>query len=627
MAHHPHVSLEYAGTLTPWATSSGLGDSGAAERERDEFERQQRARGKLQALLRRAQGDKGVTGLGLLEVDEPPVREVLLSPMDIEPERRRFSSHKPTSSISSLASLSSLGSFDSSNSLSSFAGLVNAFPVPPSTPSPSFAFGFPPPADPPVAPNHLPTLHFSLFSHPHDGTDDGEVPPPTPPLSLSGSETPRRQASFSSFETDGPHTPKLGSPVKLSVKVVQGSPPRSSSESTRSARSSPEKKASRSGSRPVSAFFNPERPPTMPLPPIPPPSLVPLPPTPTLRHASSTPTLRPTRSPSLSVPSSLYPTPPDSAASSAVDFAFSSFPSAAPSPTDASYKLPDPAAPRLQPDPSRSHAPQKLLPPPPSPPPPRSSSLEQHSFPSLPSPSSALASPPAPPPVPLTHARLRTLSAASHLSTSSITSTASSLQLENITAALDALIDGSPTLPGSAGVCGEADLSSSSSATLVDLASPLEAVAEREEQSEEDEEKRRKDEQREAAKEQRLLRRVTSAVSLMREQRSLTAQSHSQLPRSPPSRDGPASAPMGRKGSVASMASGSSSGGSAGYGPGSQYGYEQGRWSMASGMSGWSAMSGREDGWQAGGYKLLRLLRLLRRVEFLVREQRQRGAV
>ncbi|GAA6031465.1 hypothetical protein JCM8097_006470 [Rhodosporidiobolus ruineniae] len=572
-------------------------------------------RGGAREAVGSSEADEQLYGLGISDDYEQLklMVEQVEAGDEVELHSSRWWQHR-RSSHQQQDSLASLSSFDSTTS-SQFDGLVAAFPAPPSTfdtpaTTPFSLSTAPSPASPPIL--RIPSLDFppplalSLDSRTlRAPSSTGSPPLLTPPLSLSrslssqsstGSLTPRRMRSSDSLETattaateGGPRTPRGGSPAVVAVRdeeeVVQV----------------------------VEVDFDPRKPPSLPLPPLPlagPPSLLPT--RPSLHVASSAATLRPSLPPLLAgsrpaapARSSTYPTPPDSSAS--LLFSLSSFPSAAPSPQDESYRLPYPPSagpPRLSRRPSHLALAPPLAPPPalplpptPSPPPPSAALedvLDPSSFPSFPTPRSARAGeaqekeeepttfsthfPPSrspSPPSPATQQQqqqqeqnyhLRTDSASSTFSTLS-RSSAESLKVENITAALERLADRPRVRVGQEngeeegeGEEGKEGMSASSSATLVDPspspglavkvdpASPLKPMVVALDA--------------ESLSHRRLLRRVTSAVEFVRER---------------------------RKTSLAT--------------PGWDKGREEeARWSVFSGQSGVSGYS-REEGWTSGGYK------------------------
>ncbi|GAA5973467.1 hypothetical protein JCM11641_006476 [Rhodosporidiobolus odoratus] len=609
----------------------GASGGGTREKGSEGGQRKLGARERFEALLRSRRSGlmRGSDGIGLglqmksvRVVEDPPIGALDFLLADYSNGVKADDSPPPfTPTHKVLPSVSSIASFDSTVS-SSLSSLVSAFPAPPSAP----AFSFPPPSvtssvspTPTVSPAAPPELHLRLPSLGFSSQLDSTLLP-TPPLSLSGSMTPRREGSIESAGTEdsGPKTPKLGSPVRMARRSGSPTSPKSSPR-----KSSPRSKQKPfvSNARPVSAYFDPKRPPSMPLPPVPPSPSVPrsssyLEPTPhrALRNAASSPLIRP----SASAPSTFYPTPPESAASSFV-FSLSRFPSTTPSPSNEEYELP-PMLVRQSSQPRLLHTPS-LAPPPPSSPRtaylPRTSSLNAISLPPLDSPSFNFPSSPLPslPPVSsssllsassstptlefnldseLYHDRLRTLSSIS--TSSSDASSASSLQLDNITAALDALIE-RDSVPSATQDGSEAAHTGQSG----------ERVPEKGKQKEEE-------------RERRLLRRVTSAVELVREQRALAQAVGSSLQAQYGLMDKHENegqeledtfdelcggAGMARKMSLASS-NGSSVGsfGSPAYGGRGEGG--MGRWSLASGLSGMSP-SGREEGWTTGGYRAYKL--------------------
>ncbi|GAA5840144.1 hypothetical protein JCM11251_000615 [Rhodosporidiobolus azoricus] len=591
---------------------SVLGNAAMGEQERPEVnEKERRARARLTSMLDGGAAISEKKGTGLVELglgevtDQLPVVPILLPSSPSFQRRHRLTN----SSVSSFTSFTS----DSSAASSHFDGLVAAFPAPPTThPSPD--------ATPSPSPSHGTPFRQCVpsFSFP-PAFDCG---PLTPPLSLSGSITPTRSGSFDSLEGEGvadmdSRTPTLGSPL-AAISGMGGSPLVRRGDETEPCSGV---KGDERRVEPVSSFFHPAKPPALPLPPLPATSLHPL--HPFLRHASSTPTLRPptsTLSPAPRPVSSFYHTPPESTPSGSFTFALSSLPSATPSPTDEAYRLPEGLISPRSPAETGSGRRDALPGPPPSlplppVPPPRSSSLKQ--FPSLTSPppasssytsSSAQSSIHDPLPILIEDRRDLALFKPAHAridstsSCSSAASSASSLQLDNITAALDALItpekqkrereESEDTVVSP--VVGEGDegeegrlTASSSGATLVNQPFVEEL------------------DEREREKEKRLLRRVASAVEVAREQREKERALFLPSPSLPPFDVADVEKTAGdRKASLApletSLASVSTGSG-------------RGRWSVMSERS-LASCAGlgrgpREEGWSSAGYKAYKLAR------------------
>ncbi|GAA5966160.1 hypothetical protein JCM21900_000579 [Sporobolomyces salmonicolor] len=162
--------------------------------------------------------------------------------------------------------------------------LVAAFPTPPmASSSPSFAKRYGPPSPAPTSPLPAPPQR----SPPHSLTLN--IPPPLGRRASFSSEL--TVATTTSIETPSPRTP--------TAPELPAAVPRPNAAALRRVRSF---------AKPVSVYFSPDRPPSLPLPPLPRP----------LSYC----------------PSSLGPPPPSA---STISFAISSFPSAVPSPSSSSF--------------------------------------------------------------------------------------------------------------------------------------------------------------------------------------------------------------------------------------------------------------------------------------------------